>query len=356
MKRKKVVRNVTLATVATGLVQLTGAGTAGAGPESPAALCTSTFGEQGPAGGPIVGEGPPGDAMTVTLGWDVGDWPEGLREVVTCLSIDGRAFPGMTRLTAQPPNAGNIAVDLLLPPGPAGSLVCQNSILVGTASTEGRRRQTGPVCFKLRAAEELLAGPEAPQGPASPSTGTPSAPTRATPAAPDALAAPAPKPAPAHQPGSTPPARAAFEAARGAARAPAAWRTGSSHSSAAWSTAPAPARSAPAPEAKPTAPVTRAGQAADELARTPDGPSLSAAATATATTAPRKGAVAQGAASRAGATAAPGIRGAADARAALPRTGVGDKIPLAGAGTLMALGGAAIILGEPRRRAVRRPA
>src|SRR5581483_11840947 len=47
--------------------------------------------------------------------------------------------------------------------------------------------------------------------------------------------------------------------------------------------------------------------------------------------------------------------------AALPRTGLTSHIPLAGAGGLLAIGGAAIVLGEPRRRTAagrrrRRPA
>jgi hypothetical protein len=38
---------------------------------------------------------------------------------------------------------------------------------------------------------------------------------------------------------------------------------------------------------------------------------------------------------------------------ALPRTGINDHIPLAGGGGLLAIGGAAIVLGEPRRRSRR---
>ncbi|HZI36854.1 MAG TPA: hypothetical protein VFF24_01010, partial [Acidimicrobiia bacterium] len=49
--------------------------------------------------------------------------------------------------------------------------------------------------------------------------------------------------------------------------------------------------------------------------------------------------------------ASPVATDAAGARAtALPRTGLENQIPLAGAGLLLALGGAAIIFGEPRRR------
>ena len=49
-----------------------------------------------------------------------------------------------------------------------------------------------------------------------------------------------------------------------------------------------------------------------------------------------------------------GPAGAEAPRAALARTGVTDRIPLAAAGSLLAFGGAAIVLAEPRRRA--RPA
>jgi hypothetical protein len=48
--------------------------------------------------------------------------------------------------------------------------------------------------------------------------------------------------------------------------------------------------------------------------------------------------------------ASPVATDAAGAPATLARTGLENQIPLAGAGLLLALGGAAIIFGEPRRR------
>jgi LPXTG-motif cell wall-anchored protein len=321
MKRKAVVRNVTVGALTTGLVQLAGATVGGAtgADQGPADLCTTTWGERGPAAGTIVGEGPPGDPMTVTVGWEPNDWPEGLREVVTCVSLDGQAVPAMTRLTLQPPNAGNIAVDLVLPAGPAGSLVCQQSILVGHKSTEGRKRQTHAVCFKLRAAEELLAGPETGIEPAAPAPADP--PVRI------------PNTHPANPP-STPPARSQTASppttpARMQVAAPAAPST---------PRPPAPAVqtvrvAAPAPAIKAAPPSTRVGQAADELARTPSDNNGMTAASAGLSTAE-----------------APVAPDAAQARAALPHTGVSDQIPLAAAGGLMALGGAGIIMGAPKRK------
>jgi hypothetical protein len=333
MKHKKAVRNVTLG-LATGLVPLAGAGvTAAAAGEAPSsALCQSWFGERGPVGGPTLGEGPPGDPMTVTVGWETSTWPDGLREVVTCVGIDGHLVPDLTRSILTPRNTGNLIVDLLLPQAPPGSLVCQQSVLIGKGKAEGREHSTSPACFKLRAAEELAAGSGAVGEPTPPASKAPAQiPTvTAGPRMPSAgVASPAPKALPAPTSTSTPPARAAFEAARGAARSPSAWA--------------APLRSAPA-EA-PTLPVAaKAAPAATELARTPPANSGALAAPAN----PRAN-VARAGAAAVGATGVPGS-GAITARAALPHTGLGDKIPLAAAGGLMALGGAAIILGEPRRR------
>lgn len=331
MKHKTAVRNVTLG-LATGLVPLAGAGvTAAAAGELPtSALCESFFGERGPVGGPTVGEGPPGDAMTVTVGWETGTWPDGLREVVTCVGIDGHLVADLTRSILTPRNTGNLIVDLLLPQAPPGSLVCQQSVLIGKGKSEGREHSTSPVCFKLRAAEELATGAGAAGEQTPPASKAPTQiPTvTAGPRQPAAgLTTPAPSAAPAPTSTSTPPARAAFEAARGAARSPQAWA--------------APMRSAPV--ALPSAPAVKAAPAATELARTPPDSGRTVAAPAN----PRANEA------RTGATAV-GAPGAPDsaitARPALAHTGLGDKIPLAAAGGLMALGGAAIILGEPRRR------
>ena len=345
MKHKKAVRNVTLG-LATGLVPLAGAGidAAAAGESPPTALCQSWFGERGPVGGPTVGEGPPGDMMTVTVGWEPGTWPDGLREVVNCVGIDGHLVADLTRSTLTPRNTGNLIVDLLLPQGTPGSLVCQQSVLLGKGKAEGREHSTAPVCFKLRAAEELAGGP----GVADDQTPPPSkAPIRvpATPPPPTTgrapaveAAAPAPSAAPKPVLGSTPPARAAYEAARGATKSPAAWSA-------------APARITR--PAMPTATALEAAPAPTELARTPpvERGTPGAAGVAGSNSAARNGA------SVAGAPGAPGAGAVVTApRDALPHTGLGDKIPLAGAGSLLAFGGAAIILGEPRRRRAPRPA
>ena len=72
MNRRIVVRRATLGALAAGLVPLAATG-AGATPDNSPGLCRSSFGEQGPAGGPIVGEAPPGDPMIVSIGWNPGE-------------------------------------------------------------------------------------------------------------------------------------------------------------------------------------------------------------------------------------------------------------------------------------------
>ncbi|MDQ1491821.1 MAG: hypothetical protein QOJ23_4335 [Actinomycetota bacterium] len=310
MKRNTVLRHVTLGALATGLVPLTAAG-AGARSTGDSALCRSTFGDWGPTGGRIVGEGPSGDPMAVNIGWDPADWPGGgLDRIVTCVSVDGHAVPALTTSTASPPNAGGLTLTLTLPAGEPGSLVCEQSVLVGGAGAEGRNRTTSPVCFKLRAADApppTRAGgrtSDAAPAPASPAADslagpparTPNGPGPAGPPSPVASGAPGPRtrtrmgsPDPAS---STPPARAAFEAASAAA----------------------------APRGRPAAVAIPKAASAPTPAVIP-----SARPTAGAPT------------------------------TALPRTGLDDHLPLAGAGGLLALGGLAIVLAEPRRRTRLRP-
>ena len=310
MKRNAVVRHVTLGALVTGLVPLTAPG-AGAGPNdgSAAALCRSTFGDRGPTEGQVVGEGPSGDSMMVSVGWNPQDWPKDIGRIVTCVSVDGRAVPELATSAVGPPNTGSLMLDLTLPPGEPGALVCEQSVLVGKDDAPGRTPPTSPVCFKLRApdpppptraggrttAGPPAPGPVAPVGPPAPPAPGPVAPVR--PPAPPAPVSPpvaVPKapitpPAPRPGPRSAPPARAAFEAAVGATPRP-------------------PAR--PATAAAPAARAETAAPAASPASGDP------AAAPAT----------------------------------ALARTGIDEHIPLAGAGVLFAFGGLAIMFGEPRRR------
>jgi hypothetical protein len=302
MKRKAVVRHLTLGALATGLVPLTAAG-AGAGPgaDSAAALCRSTFGDQGPTGGRIVGEGPSGDPMVVSIGWDPGDWPgDQLGAIVTCVSAGDRPVPSLTTFTESPPNSGSLILSLTLPAGEPGSLVCEQSVLVGKGAADGQNRPTSPVCFKLRgsaAPEPTPPGGSAPAGPPAPVPGAKhasSGPPAPKPAPPDPGRGAVKLPAPSTpDPASTPPARAAFEAAS-SPRGPG---------------GPYAARTA-------AAPVTKAGPVAAAPAASSTPPAAPAGAPAT----------------------------------ALARTGFEHHIPLAGAGGLLALGGAAILFGEPRRR------
>ena len=315
MNRKALIRNLLLGVFVIGLAPLSGAGVdpAAAAAETPAALCRSMFGGSGPVGGPVVGEGPSGDPMSTTIGWDPLDWSEGIREIITCVSVGGRAAPALTASIPTPRNDGSLVIRLTLPAGQPGSLVCEQSVLVGAGSAAGRHRTTSPVCFKLRAGESPLgSGSPAAGGVAVPGPAAPAGPPAPTPKAPVSAAPPATHPA------STPPARAAFEAARGG-NGTAAGRPGVPDPVAAVAV-PAPAW----PDPVTPAPTAKAGQSASVNA---------AAAPAT------------------GAAAAPA---AGAPVATLARTGIDEHLPLASAGGFLALGGAAIIFSAPGRRRPRR--
>lgn len=324
MERKVVIRNLVLGALVTGLGPLTGAGAAPAGAgEAPEALCRSTFGETGPVGGPVAGVGPSGDPMKTTIAWDPYDWSDGIREIVTCVSVGGRAAPAHASSIAAPRNDGSQIVSLTLPQGEPGSLVCEQSVLVGPGGGAGPNRTTSPVCFKLRA------------GDVPPDSGAPGAGAAAP--APPAPPAPAAKPSvspPGPQP-PTPPARAASEARRGTGISTT--RPGVADPMAGVAI-PAPAwpdPAAPAPAGKARQPITAAAPA----------PATASAAGASAAGASASGASASGAPAAAPVTA-------------LARTGIDDRIPLASAGGFLAIGGAAIIFGAPggrRRRPARRP-
>jgi len=308
MNRRALVRNLMLGALVTGVAPLTGAGVDSAGAAtSPAALCQSTFGESGPAGGPVVGEGPSGDPMSTTIGWNPVDWPSGLTEIVTCVSVAGRAAPPLTSSVPAPRNDGSLVIGLTLPPGEPGSLVCEQSVLVGAGDAAAHHWTTNPACFKLRA-------PESPPGSSGPVAGPVTGPPSTARARPPALPAPAtpvtatPRPTPA----STPPARASFEAARGG-----------SGMAAPHETVPDPLISVGVPSPVWPEPVS------PPKAVRPSAATTQAAGAAT------------GATTGAATGAAP---------TSLARTGLEHHIPLAGAGAFLALGGGSIILGAPRRR------
>lgn len=317
MKRKAVVRNVTLGALVTSLVPLTAPG-AGAGQHggSAAGICRSAFGERGPAEGPVVGEGPSGDSMVVSVGWNPEDWSGDIGRVVTCVSIDGRSVPELATSTVEPPNTGSLMLDLTLPAGEPGSLVCEQSVLVDERDSPGRIPPTSPACFKLRSSDppapvrsggrtsaDAPAPARGPAGPPIPDSGVA--------ARPGAPAGPAGPPAPVGPPASGARTAAGSRSARSAASAPA-----------------------------PTPPGRAAVEAAAAAVRgTPTARTTAPAAPVTAATGAAAPAVSPVATDAAGAPAA-----------ALARTGLENQIPLAGAGLLLALGGAAIIFGEPRRR------
>ena len=307
MNRRALIRNLLFGALVTGIAPLSGAGTDVASAEqSPAALCESMFGASGPVGGPVAGEGPSGDPMATTIGWDPFDWAGGLREVVTCVSVGGRAAPALTSSIPTPQNDGSLVVRLTLPAGDPGALVCEQSVLVGAADAAGRHRTTSPVCFKLRAGENSLssdgpagARPALPKPPASPGPAGPvSRPAPISDTPPGATTPPATYPA------STPPARAAFEAARNGSGFPA-------------------RRDEPDPLAKVAIPMPAWPDPASAAPATPAGRSLAATPPAAPAAAPVS---------------------------ALARTGIEDHLALASAGGCLAVGGAAIIFGSPRRR------
>ena len=318
MSRRAVIRNVLLGAVVTGLGPLSGAGAdPAAAVDSPEVLCRTTFGESGPVGGPVSGEGPSGDPMKTTIGWDPYDWPDGIREIVTCVSVGGRAAPAFTTSIPAPHNDGSQVVALTLPPGAPGTLVCEQSILVGPGYTAVPPRTTSPVCFKLRPNE-------APPRPAVPAAGVQSPAPVAPPAPPVPAAPAAPQPklsakAPASSPAFIPPPRAAAKAAPS--------RTGVTPNR----------RRVPDPVAAVTLPA-------------PGWPELALPAAPGARTRQSVAAVAP-----APATAPMSADQAAAPVTTLARTGIDEHIPLASAGGFLALGGAAIILGAPagRRRARR---
>ena len=300
MNRRALVRNLMLGALVTGLAPLTGAGVdSAAAAASPAATCHSAFGESGPAGGPVVGEGPSGDPMSTTIGWNPVDWSSGLREIVTCVSVGGRAVPALTASVPTPRNDGSLVISLTLPPGQPGSLVCEQSVLMGAGDAAGRHPTTSPVCFKLRA-------PEPPLGTDRPAAGRAAAPKPTVPAGPPAPGPTTPVNAAPRvpSPASTPPARAAFEAARGGIGMAAAREAVPDPLVSV--AVPPPVWPAPASPAKAGRPSSAAAHAAG------------------------------------GATGPPAN--------SLARTGVEHHIPLAGAGAFLALGGASIIFGAPRRR------
>jgi hypothetical protein len=224
------------------------------------------------------------------------------------VSVDGRSAPELATSTVEPPNTGSLMLDLTLPAGEPGSLVCEQSVLVDGRDAPGRIPPTSPACFKLRASDAPApvksggrTSAEAPapaRNPAAPSAsaGRPAGPLAPTPG-------PAGPPAPVGPP------------------APGARTAAGSRS----------ARSAVSEPPSTLAAVRGTPTARDSAQAAP----LRTAATG-ALTVP---------------AASPAATDAAGAPAtALPRTGLEHQIPLAGAGLLLALGGAAIIFGEPRRR------
>ena len=385
MRRSGMIGHMGLAALAIGL-PLTSAAAGSAAPAPPLApdgVCRAAFGVRGPAGGPVVGEGPSGDPMSVTVAWDPAEWPTGLREIATCLSVGGHALAELSSITVAPPNAGSVTVNFTLPAGAPGSLVCEESVLVGTGSTEGRSRPTEAACFKLRAAEDATA----PDG--SPVAGRPHATPPAvlppmTPAAPHPpvrirrpeIAPPAGPPVgpPVARPRLSPPAArppVAPPAARPAAPPAAPTELARRFPAGLLGPVPAPlpafgppiappaadgpavpAGAAPAPPAALVAPGRAALGASARAARPPSGLSGTRPAPARVGSDVRARPLTADGRPLAAVPALPATGGAP--AAALPRTGLTSHIPLAGAGGLLAIGGAAIVLGEPRRRS-RRP-
>ena len=236
--------------------------------------------------------------MTVTVGWKpvlagAAGWSPASASTASASPISPGDRPAQHRQPDRRPDAAA---------GAPGSLVCQQSVLIGKGESDGREHSTSPACFKLRAADPpppTRAGGRTPGRSARPRLGSRGPPAPPAPPARRRPRPPARRPAPGRPsrrgspPGhvATPPARAAFEAAASAAAIPAA-RTATP--------AATPAKAAPA-----------AGRATPTAGRPP--------------------------------LTLPPPR-------ALARTGIDEHIPLAGAGALFAIGGLAIMFGRPRRR------
>jgi len=169
--------------------------------------CRSTLSGKAPSG-PVVAKAAPGAAMAVNVVWEPKDWSGNrLAEIVTCVAVADQLASDLTTLNIGPPNTGSFIRTLTMPFEAPGTLVCQQSLLIGTGSegVSGIRR-TNPVCFE---AVEASASAPAPTPVPTPARAAPTPPP-----APDPAPAPAPAltPAKAMPSPASPPSRTADQA------------------------------------------------------------------------------------------------------------------------------------------------
>jgi hypothetical protein len=158
------------------------AGPAGAAPglAGTEAVCRNAFGDSGPHLRPVA-DAAPGQVTPVGITWKKEAWSgDRLTEILTCASIDGRLAPELTTRESGPDNDGASTVSLTMPVDRVGSVVCGQSLLVGTADGAPSTSKATPFCFRVVAP---LAAPAPAQAPAAaPRKGAAAAPT---PPAPD---------------------------------------------------------------------------------------------------------------------------------------------------------------------------
>jgi hypothetical protein len=167
------------------------------------AVCRTAFGDTGPHLRPLA-DAAPGQVMSVGITWKWDAWDGGqLTEILTCASIDGRLAPELTTREMAPDNDGASTATLTMPKDRAGSVVCGQSLLVGTAHGRASTSKATPFCFRIVADVGTMAAPSAPATASVPQA-APAAP--AAPPAPAAPAAPAAAPKEAVPAPPTPPA------------------------------------------------------------------------------------------------------------------------------------------------------
>jgi hypothetical protein len=169
------------------------------------AVCRTAFGDTGPHLRPVA-DAAPGQVMSVGITWKWDAWSGGqLTEILTCASIDGRLAPELTTRELEPDNDGAATVSLTMPADRVGSVVCGQSLLVGTANGRASTSKATPFCFRIVAGVGTMAAPPAPAAASVPpmAAPAPAAPAASAPAAP---AAPAAAPREAAPAAPTPPA------------------------------------------------------------------------------------------------------------------------------------------------------
>jgi hypothetical protein len=142
------------------------------------AVCRNAFGDSGPHLRPVA-EAAPGQVVSVGITWKKEAWSgDRLTEILTCASVDGRMAPELATRETSPDNDGESTVSLTMPADRVGSVVCGQSLLIGTADGKPSTSKATPFCFRI-----VAAGP-------APAAATPSAPVPA----PKAAGAPTPPP------------------------------------------------------------------------------------------------------------------------------------------------------------------